>query len=50
MTQVSARFGRRDLLMHILEPSLVIDEKFRSTVVTKVDGQQVTGFLEREDD
>lgn len=50
LTQVSARFGRRDLLMHILEPSLVIDEKFRSTLVTTADGRQVSGFLEREDD
>jgi putative heme-binding domain-containing protein len=50
LSQVSARFGRRDLLTHILEPSLVIDEKYRSTVVTRTDGQQVTGFLEREDD
>ncbi len=50
LTQVSARFGRRDLLAHILEPSLVIDEKFRSTVVTTTEGGQVTGFLEREDD
>lgn len=50
LTQVSARFGRRDLLMHILEPSLIIDDKFRSTAVTKVDGEQVTGFLEREED
>ena len=50
LTQVSARFGRRDLLMHIVEPSVVIDEKFRSTIVTKVDGQQVMGTLEGEDD
>jgi putative heme-binding domain-containing protein len=50
LTQVSARFGRRDLLMHILEPSVVIDEKFRSTIVTKVDGQQVIGTLDSEDD
>jgi hypothetical protein len=50
LTQVSARFGRRDMLMHILEPSVVIEEKFRSTIVTKVDGQQIIGTLESEDD
>lgn len=50
LSQVSARFGRRDLLMHILEPSLVIDEKFRSTLITKSDGQQLSGVFEREDD
>ena len=50
LTQVSARFGRRDLLMHILEPSVVIDEKFRSIIVTKNDGSQVIGTTESEDD
>jgi hypothetical protein len=50
LTQVSARFGRRDLLRQILEPSLVIDDKFRSTTITTADGKQFTGFLEREDD
>jgi putative heme-binding domain-containing protein len=50
LTQVAARFGRRDLLMHILTPSLVIDEKFRSTILTKVDGQRVIGTLDSEDD
>lgn len=50
LTQVSARFGRRDLLMHILEPSAVIDEKFRSVIVTTVDGRQAAGSLEQEDD
>ncbi len=50
LTQVSARFGRLDLLRHILEPSLVIDEKYRSVVVKTVDGREVGGTLESEDD
>ena len=50
LTQVSARFGRKDLLMHILEPSVFIDEKFRSTVITKTDGTQAIGMFESEDD
>lgn len=47
---VSARFNRRDLLDHILNPSKVIDEKFRFVTVTRADGTQVTGSLEGEDD
>ncbi|MDB6075732.1 MAG: heme-binding protein, partial [Verrucomicrobiaceae bacterium] len=50
LAQVSARFSRRDLLMHVLQPSLIIDEKYRSTLLTLVDGKQVIGSLEREDD
>jgi putative heme-binding domain-containing protein len=48
--QVSARFGRRDLLDHILNPSKVVDEKFRFVTVVRTDGQTVTGSLEGEDD
>ena len=50
LSQVSARFNRHDLLMHILQPSLVIDEKYRSTLLTLTDGRQMSGSLEREDD
>jgi putative heme-binding domain-containing protein len=50
LVQVSARFGRRDLLDHILNPSRVIDEKFRFLTVTRADGSTVTGALESEDD
>jgi putative heme-binding domain-containing protein len=50
LTQVSARFGRRDLLDHILNPSKVIDEKYRFLTLTKSDGSLVTGALESEDD
>jgi putative heme-binding domain-containing protein len=50
LTQVSSRFSRRDLLMHILEPSKFVDEKFRFLTVTKTDGASSTGSLEREDD
>jgi putative heme-binding domain-containing protein len=47
---VSARFNRRDLLDHILNPSKVIDEKYRFLTVTKTDGAQIVGSLESEDD
>lgn len=50
LTQVSARFNRHDLLMHILEPSKFIDEKFKFVTVTTSAGKTVTGNLESEDD
>jgi len=50
LSLVSARFGRRDLLDHILNPSKVIDDKFRSLTVTKTDGAKITGILDSEDD
>ena len=50
LTNVSRRFSTSDILRAILEPSLAIDEKYRSTVVTTTDGRQVTGTLVEEDD
>lgn len=50
LVQVSARFNRRDLLDHILNPSKFIDEKFRYVTVKTTDGKTITGSLESEDD
>lgn len=50
LVQVSARFGRKDLLDHILNPSKFIDEKFRLVTVKTSDGKTVSGSLESEDD
>ncbi len=50
LVQVSARFNRRDLLDHILNPSKFIDEKFRFVTVKTSDGKTTTGSLESEDD
>lgn len=50
LVQVSARFGRRDLLDHILNPSKIVDEKFRFVTIKRADGSTVMGSLEREDD
>lgn len=50
LVQVSARFNRRDLLDHILNPSKFIDEKFRYVTVKTSDGKTLTGSLESEDD
>lgn len=50
LVQVSARFGRRDLLEHILNPSKVVEEKYRVVVITRTDGAQVVGTVESEND
>ena len=50
LVQVSARFGRKDLLDHILNPSKFIDEKFRLVTVKTSDGKTQSGSLESEDD
>jgi putative heme-binding domain-containing protein len=50
LTQVSARFGRKDLLDHILSPSKFIEEKFRLVTVQTSDGKTLSGSLESEDD
>ena len=50
LSQVSSRFNRRDLLDQILNPSKVIDEKYRSVTVTLFNGKQVTGSVESDDD
>ena len=49
LTNVSRRFSTQDILRSILEPSLAIDEKYRSTVVTTTGGRTVTGTLVDED-
>jgi putative heme-binding domain-containing protein len=45
---VGARFSRRDLLLHILDPSAVIDEKFRQVRLLLKDGDEVSGAIEGE--
>ena len=50
LTAVSSRFNRRDLLDSILNPSRVIDEKFRNTIFTIKGGANVIGTIEREDE
>ncbi len=49
LTHVSARFGRLDLLDHILNPSKVIDEKFRQTVFVLQDGSETAGVVDKEE-
>lgn len=46
---VSGRFPRTDLLDHIMNPSKVIDEKFRLTRLKLRDGEMIEGTVEREE-
>ncbi len=45
LTSVVARFGRRDILWSILEPSRVVDEKYRSEQIVTVDGRVIVGRI-----
>ena len=49
LTAVGSRFNRRDLLDSILDPSRVIDDKYRNTVFAMKDGANVTGTVERDE-
>ncbi len=43
LTEISRRFGRRDLLLSILAPSHVIDEKYRAATIVTRGGQVIVG-------
>jgi putative heme-binding domain-containing protein len=43
LTVVSGRFGTRDLLESIIEPSKVISDQYAAIVVTTTDGKQIVG-------
>jgi len=45
LTIVSGRFGARDLLESIVEPSKVISDQYAAVVVEKTDGKQVVGRI-----
>jgi putative heme-binding domain-containing protein len=47
---VAARFGRRELLAQILEPSKVVDPQYRPLMVTLTDATTYIGAPQREDD
>ncbi|MDB6023321.1 MAG: heme-binding protein [Pedosphaera sp.] len=50
LTAVASRFGHRDILESILEPSKVISEQFQNMTIIKKDGDDVTGRIVSEDD
>jgi putative heme-binding domain-containing protein len=45
LTAISSRFGRRDILESILEPSKVVSEQYQNIIVTTKSGKVVTGRL-----
>jgi putative heme-binding domain-containing protein len=45
LTMVSGRFGARDLLESIIEPSKVVSDQYQAIVVTTTDGKVVTGRI-----
>ena len=45
LTQVASRFGRRDLLGEILEPSKTIAENYQTSVLKLKDGSQLAGQI-----
>ena len=49
LTAVASRFNRRDLLEQILDPSKVVDEKYRQVTLALLDGSELTGTVEAED-
>jgi putative heme-binding domain-containing protein len=50
LTAVSSRYGHRDILESIIEPSKVISEQYINTTIIKKDGDDVTGRVVAEDD
>ena len=50
LTNVAKRFSRKDVLRSILEPSAVIDDKYRWTVAVTDSGRTVTGIALEEND
>ncbi len=49
LTSVASRLNRHDLLEQIIDPSKIIDDKFRSVTLFLSDGSGVSGTLEMED-
>jgi putative heme-binding domain-containing protein len=45
LTSVASRFGKRDLLLSILEPSRVVDEKYRTEQIVTSDGRVLIGRI-----
>jgi putative heme-binding domain-containing protein len=50
LTAVGSRYGHREILESILEPSKVINEQFQSMTIMTRDSDNVTGRIAHEDD
>src|SRR5439155_12037637 len=48
LTGVASRYTRRDILDSILEPSKVLSDQYQNIIVTKKNGDDVTGRLVEE--
>jgi putative heme-binding domain-containing protein len=48
LTKLDPKWGPTDVLQHILEPSLKIDEKYRSYLFELASGKVVTGMIVKE--
>jgi putative heme-binding domain-containing protein len=48
LTAVSSRFTRRDVLESIIEPSKIISDQYQNILVTKRNGDEVTGRVVEE--
>jgi putative heme-binding domain-containing protein len=49
VTAVGSRYGHREILESILEPSKVINEQYQSITIVQRDGDDVTGRIVHED-
>jgi putative heme-binding domain-containing protein len=49
LTDVARRFGRRDILISIIDPSRAVDEKYRGTSIVTHDGKVIVGQLKGEE-
>jgi len=50
LTAISSRYGHREILESILEPSKVISEQYINTLIIKKDGDDLTGRVVEEND
>ena len=48
LTAVAARFNRRDLLENIILPSKVISDRYQSWIISRSDGEDVSGVIAEE--
>ena len=50
LTQTAGRFGIKDLTEALIDPNKVISDQYRASVVSTVDGNQITGRIVSEND
>src|SRR2546425_9227693 len=49
LTSIASRFPRRDIAESIINPSKIIDDKYRNTLFTTTDSGTILGTIELED-